>query len=109
MYAHFFMVPMHVTLQNGTTYANYGMHGIINECHTTYIWHGTNACHTILWHGNNSCHSIALCQYVTLWHEANACHRYEIRHIYVRSTNCNIHMPTLIHMAWHQCRSHSGA
>ena len=33
MYAHFFMVPMHVTLQNGT---NYGMHGIINVCHTTY-------------------------------------------------------------------------
>ena len=78
------MVPMHITLQNDTTYANYGMHGIINACHTTYIWHGINACHTILWHGNNSCHSIALCQYVTLWHEANACHRYEIRqHSYI--------------------------
>ena len=29
-----------VTLQNGTTYANYGMHSIINVCHTMYIWHG---------------------------------------------------------------------
>ena len=75
------MVAMHVTLWhytnvctllhgNGTTYTNYGMYGIINVCHTMYIWHGTNACHTI-----------ALCQYVTLRHEANACHCYKIEHM----------------------------
>ena len=59
MYAHFFMVPMHVTLQNGTTYANYGMHDIIN------VWHGTNACHTI--YGIVTIH-------VTLQHCANMSH-----------------------------------
>ena len=76
------MVPMHVTLQNGTTYANYGMHSIINVYHTTYTYMAWYQCmsHYIM-NGNNSCHSIALCQYVTLWHEANACHRYEIRHM----------------------------
>ena len=49
IYAHFFMVPMRHTTEWYILriYANYGMHGIINVCHTMYIWHGTNACHTI--------------------------------------------------------------
>ena len=48
--SHYCMIPMHVTLWNGTKAIHYGM----VVMHVT-LWHYTNVC--TLFHGTNACHT----------------------------------------------------